>query len=231
MFLWMTIRKRILKVFSAILIVSLVGACGNITSVPTITATATRVSSLTPIIPSITPTASPSLTDTPIATPDFCNSEQWQDKIQILSNDLLTALEPGGPTLFDRILVEQNSAWATFRQNQSGEIRSAGIIFHETAFGSELGTGINPAVLLVTYGVEQNWELPANGDLVSEVDRIRAELHQYESDVILKKIDLSQYPVANGATSVLYRYFDGDLSKLEAWCHTYVQVYGESPLK
>jgi hypothetical protein len=153
------------------------------------------------------------------------------EKIQILSNDLLTALEPGGPTLFDRVLVGQNPAWADFRQNQSGEIRSAGVIFHETAFGPELGTGINPAVLLVTYGVEQNWELPANGDLVSEVDRIRAELHQYESDMILKKIDLSQYPVANGATYVLYHYFNGDLAELQDWCHTYVQVYGESPLQ
>jgi hypothetical protein len=217
--------KQVTIVSSVILIALLVGACGNVTPLPT--ATATTTPTLTPFTPSLTPSAIPSITP----TPDFCNSTQWEKKIQILSNDLLTALQPGGPTLFDRVLVMQNPVWADFRQNQSGEIRGAGVIFHETAFGPELGTGINPAVLLVTYGVEQNWELPANGDLVSEVDRIRAELHQYESDVILKKIDLSQYPVANGATYVLYRYFNGDLSKLESWCHTYVQVYGESPLK
>ena len=227
----MTISKQVLKVFSAILTVSLVGACGNINSVPTVTATATRASSLTPIIPSITPTASPSLPDIPIATPDFCNSAQWQDKIQILSNDLLTALEPGGPTLFDRILVGQNSAWPTFGRIKSAEIRSAGVIFHETAFGPELGTGINPAIILVTYGVERNWEPPANGDLVSEVEGIRAALFQYRSDLVHGQVELNQYPVANGATYVLYRYFNGDLSRLEDWCHTYVQVYGESPLK
>jgi hypothetical protein len=217
--------KRMLKPSVLLSSIVILMACSVVTPLPTVTVTTTP--SLTPFIPSITPSAIPSIT----STPDFCNSAQWGEKIQILSNDLFTALEPGGPTLFDSILVGQNPAWADFRQNQSGEIRSAGIIFHETAFGPELGTGVNPAVLLVTYGVEQNWELPANGDLVSEVDRIRAELHQYESDVILEKIDLSQYPVANGATYVLYRYFVGDLSKLGAWCHIYVQIYGQSPLK
>jgi hypothetical protein len=120
MLLLMTIRKRVLKVVSVILILSLMGACGNITPLPTVTATTTP--SVTPFTLSVTPSGVPSITP----TPDFCNSAQWGEKIQILSNDLLTALEPGGPTLFDRILVEQNPAWADFRQNQSDEIRSAG---------------------------------------------------------------------------------------------------------
>jgi hypothetical protein len=149
-----------------------------------------------------------------------------------LSQDLFTALEPGGPQVFDRILVEKNPAWANFRQDHHGEMRSAGIVFHETAFGPELGTGVNPAVLLVTYGVERNWELPTNGDLVSAVDHIRAVLREHESDLILGKVDLNQYPlVGNGATYALYRYFNGDLSRLEDWCHTYVQVYQQSPLQ
>ena len=230
MLLSMTISKRILILSTIILTAIQLTACGIATPMPTITATATIAPSLTPFIPSITPTTTPTNTITP--TPDFCDQSQWQDKIQVLSNDLLAALEPGGPVDFDRILAEQDSAWADFRQSDHGEIRSAGIIFHETAFGPELGTGVNPAVILVTYGVERNWELPANGDLVSEVDRIRAVLHQHELDWILGKVDQSQYPmVANGATYVLYRYFDGDLSMLEAWCRTYVRVYDESPLK
>ena len=151
----------------------------------------------------------------------------------MLSNDLLTALRPGGSTVFDRILVKQNPNWVDFGQEVEGEgFWTAGQIFASFAWGDDLGTGVNPAVILVTYGVERNWELPANGDLVSEVDRIRAVLRQHESDWILGKVDQSQYSmVANGATYVLYRYFDGDLSKLEAWCHTYVQVYDESPLR
>jgi hypothetical protein len=218
--------KCLLLISFVVLIVSFLVACGIAMPVPTVTAT--TILTLTKATPSITPSPVPTITP----TPDFCNSAQWQDKVQVLSNDLLTALEPGGPSVFDRILAEQNPAWADFRQYDHDEIRSAGVIFHETAFGPELGTGINPAVILVTYGVERNWELPANGDLVSEVDRIRAVLRQYESDLILGKVDLSQYPtMANGATYVLYRYFGGDLSKLEDWCRTYVQIYHESPLK
>lgn len=152
--------------------------------------------------------------------------------MRILSDNQFSALEPGGPRVFDQILVEQNPAWADFQQEVNGEIRSAGVTFHETAFGPELGTGVNPAVLLVTYGVEKNWELPANGDLRSEVDNIRAVLHQHHVDWISGKVDQTQYPtVANAATYALYRYFNGDVSKLEIWCCAYVQVYGESPLK
>jgi hypothetical protein len=223
----MTKIKRLIVSFMILSAVLLV-ACGIATPMPTVTTTATLVPSVTPFIPSITPTPIPTIT----STPDVCNIAQGQDKIQVMSQDLFTALEPGGPTVFDRILAEQDPAWADLRQSDHGEIRSAGIIFHETAFGPELGTGVNPAVLLVTYGVDWNWELPANGDLVSEADRIRAALHRHESDWILGKVDQSQYPpIANAATYALYRYFNGDLSKLEAWCRTYVQVYDVSPLK
>lgn len=211
-------------------------ACGVATPAPIITTrTLTAIPSSTPtIIPSSTPSFVPSMTLT-IAftpTPDYCDSALWQDKIQVISQDRFTALEPEGPTVYDRILVEQNPAWADFRQNDNGEIRSAGIIFHETAFGPELGTGVNPAVILVTYGVDRNWELPATGDLVSEVDYIRAVLHQRENYWILGTIDRSQYPMMpNAATYALYHYFGADLNKLEDWCHTYVQVFNESPIK
>ena len=151
-----------------------------------------------------------------------------------MSQDAFAALGPG-PTVYDRILVEQNPAWADFHQFNRSEIRSAGVIFHEIAFGPaspELGEGVSPAVLLVTYGVDKKWKLPANGDLASEVDYIRAVLRQRERYWILGTIDQSQYPtIANAATYALYHYFGGDLSKLEDWCHTYVQVYSESPLK
>jgi hypothetical protein len=80
--------------------------------------------------------------------------------------------------------------------------------------------------------MEQNWALPANGDLITEVDSIRAVLYQRENYWILGTVDRSLYPmVANAATYALYHYFGGDLSKLEDWCRTYVQIYAESPLK
>lgn len=211
-------------------------SCGAATPVSiTVRVASTTMPSTTPsMIPSLTPSIVPSATPAIEFTsaPDFCDSAQWQDKIQVISQDRFTALGPGGPTVYDRILVEQNPAWADFLQIDNGEIRSAGVIFHETSSGPELGTGLSPAVILVTYGVDRNWELPANGDLVSEVDYIRAVLHQRENYWILGTIDQSQYPmVPNAATYALYHYFGGDLSKLEDWCHTFVRVFKESPLK
>ena len=96
-------------------------ACGVASTVPTVTAT--TLPSLTLITPSISPTITPSLipTITPTLTPtitftsmpDFCNSALWQEKIQIVSQSVFTALGPG-PTVYDRILVEQNPAWLIF---------------------------------------------------------------------------------------------------------------------
>lgn len=207
-----------------IVTIILLAACGVVTSELPVIHTATMVPSTKPSTPS------PFLIATP--TPDFCNIMQDQDEIEVMSGLLFTALEPGGPQMFDRILVQQNPLWSDFRQEDQGEMRSAGIIFHETSFGPEWGTGVNPAVILVTYGVDRNWELPINGDLVSDVENIRAILRQHETDWIIGKVDYSQYPMlVNGATYTLYRYFNADLSKLETWCRTYVQVYGESPLQ
>ena len=56
-------------------------------------------------------------------------------------------------------------------------------------------------------------------------------LHEHELEWILGQVDQSQYAVENAATYALYRYFNGDVSKLEDWCRTYVQIYQESPLK
>lgn len=236
----MKTSNRISSLLMTFTIAVELAACGVATPTPIITTiTLTTIPSPTPrIIPSSTPSYVPSMTPTIAFTPtpaDICNSALWQDKIQVISQDRFTALEPGGPTEYDRILVEQNPAWADFRQIDSGEIRSAGVIFHEIAFGPpspELGEGVSPAVLLVTYGVDKNWELPPNGDLAAEVDYIRAVLHQRENYWILGTVAQSQYPmVANAATYALYHYFGGDLSKLESWCRAYVRVFNESPIK
>ena len=235
----MTISKRVLTLLliSILTIFQLTG-CGAttpaqitvpVTSTAPLTPTPSRIPSPTP---SFIPSATPTIAFTP--TPDVCNSALWHDKIQVISQDRFTAMGPG-PTVYDRILVEQNPAWADFRQYNRGEVRSAGVIFHEIAFGPpspELGEGVNPAVLLVTYGVDKNWQLPANSDLASEVDYIRAVLRQRENYWILGTIDQSQYPMlSNAATYAMYHYFGGDLSKLEDWCLTFVRVFNESPLK
>ena len=231
--------KKTSLIFYTILVVALLTACGVAPPTPS---TLLLISSTTPSItpspvpsltPPVTPSSIPSVTSTITftSTPDPCSFAQ-QEKIQVIVPWLFTALEPGNPPQFDRILIERNPAWADFHQYDHGEIRSAGVIFHEIAFGPELGTGVSPAVLLVTYGLDKNWELPVNGDLVSEVDYIRAALHQRENYWILGTVDRDQYPMmGNAATYALYHYFSGDWSRLEDWCQTYVQVFNESPLK
>ena len=191
----------------------------------TVVSTFSITSTNTPLpIPTVTSTISP--------TPDFCTPAYWQeDGVYVLSTDLFGAIRPGVPIL-DRILITQNSAWADFRQEDHDELRSAGKIFHETSFGPEMGMGVNPAVVLVTYGVTYDWELPKYGDLVSRVEQIRDSLYQHESEWFLGEVDQSQYPpIANGATYALFRFFDGNKNLLETWCRTYLEIYGEPPFK
>ena len=185
------------------------------------------------VSPTSTPFPLPTLTSNISPTPDICDPTQWQgNEIYLLSTNLFGALHPGGPNTFIRILIDKNPAWADFQQEDHGQMRAAGVIFHESSFGPEMGMGANPAVVLVVYGVNNNWALPVNGDLVSAVYQIRDSLYHDEAEWGFGDIDQSQYPpIANGATYALYRYFDGNKNQLETWCRTYLEVYGESPLK
>ncbi|NPA72219.1 MAG: hypothetical protein GXO35_05245 [Gammaproteobacteria bacterium] len=158
----------------------------------------------------------------------------WEKtEIYVLSWDLFDTLRPGGPRTFDRILVERNPAWAEFRQEVEGAgLWTAGQIFSSFAWGYELGTGINPAVILVTYGVAYDWALPPDGDLASRVDAIREDLYQAHLEWFLGRVDRTRYPgITNGPTYALYRFFQGDLHKLEVWCRTFVEVYGIWPVE
>ena len=192
---------------------------------PTTSATETSV----PPLPTSTTTNTSVPTFT--STPDVCSAAGWKDEILVLSSELFTALEPGGPPTFDEILIAQNPDWAGFRQQVTNELWTAGVIFHEISFGPELGTGVNPAVVLITYGVEYDWNLPPEGDLVSKVDLIRGTLYQYELEAVLGKVDWAQYPpITNAATYALYRYYEGDLHKLEVWCRTFERTFGIPPM-
>ncbi len=176
-----------------------------------------------------TETAAPS----PSPTPDLCSPALWEKTgIYVLSWDLFDALRPGGPRTFDRILAGKNPAWAEFRQKVRGKERTAGVIFHEVSAGKVWGTGVNPAVVLVTYGVAYDWALPPDGDLASRVDAIREALYQAHLEWFIGRVDRTRYPgIANGPTYALYRFFQGDLHKLEVWCRTFVEVYGIWPVE
>jgi hypothetical protein len=198
----------------------------SLESTHTVFSTSNITSSNTPFpIPTVTSTISP--------TPDFCYPAHWQeDGIYVLSTDQFGAFRPGGPSTFNHILIGLNSAWADFRQEDHDELRSAGVIFHESSFGPKMGMGVNPAVVLVTYGVEYDWQLPEYGNLVSRVEQIRDSLYKHEVEWNFGEVDQSQYPrIANGATYALFRFFDGNKNLLETWCRTYFEIYGEPPVK
>jgi len=184
------------------------------------------------VSPTSTPFPLPTLTSNISPTPDICDPTQWQgNEIYLLSTNLFGAMQPGGPDTYTRILIDKNPAWANFQQEDHGEMRAAGKIFHESSFGPKMGMGANPAVVLVSYGVKYDWELPKYGNLVSRVQQIRNSLYQRESDWNFGEVDQSLYPpIANGATYALFRFFDGNQEDLEKWCRTYVDVFGESPL-
>ena len=224
------------------------GGSGALTSASSTLATLTTSppASLVSSGPALTPTlalaataiptvaATETATPSPSPTPDLCSPALWEKtEIYVLSWDLFDALRPGGPRTFDRILVERNPAWAEFRQEIEGEgLWTAGQIFSSFAWGYELGTGVNPAVILVTYGVAHDWALPPNGDLASRVDAIREALYQAHLEWFLGRVDRTRYPgIANGPTYALYRFFQGDLHKLEVWCRTFVEVYGIWPVE
>jgi len=156
-----------------------------------------------------------------------------EETLNIITTDLFDAIGPGGPNTFDRILIDKNPAWADYRQkieDMDGEVWTAGQIFDSFAWGYELGTGVNPAVILVTYGIEYDWELPNEGDLSVMVDQIRGSLYQYELEWVLAKVDRSQYPhIDNGATYALYRYFNEDQQKLDEWSPVFLSIFNISP--
>ena len=179
----------------------------------------------TPLYVTTTPTILPA------PDPDLCSAEHWEENfIYALSPRQFGALSPGGPSTFDQILADQNPAWADFEQLHQGELRSAGKIFHEASLGPDMGQGVNPAVVLVTYGLEYDWELPQDGDIVSKVEYLRDVLYQHEIEWFMGIVGPSEYPgIYNGATYALFRVFDDDAGKLETWCRTYLSVYGELP--
>ena len=204
------------------------------TSSPEATLTPTILIKNTPFI-TITPINTPPLTVTSIISPtsNACNPSQWQGEgIYILSLSQFEGSDPGGPNAINQILISQNPVWGDFQQYDHGEMRTAGKIFHESAWGPNMGEGVSPTILLITYGVELDWELPPYGALVARVVLMRNLIYQYKSEWYRGEVDQSKYPpIKNSASYALFRYFDGDQEILEKWCRTYIDVFGESPLE
>jgi hypothetical protein len=211
-------------------------------TLPTLAAlSATPYASLAPITPSPMPSststpAPPTVTATLVQQPtlDMCSRSQWRNGIFILSDLQFGSLEIGraAKVSYNRTLIEKNPAWEGFTQYDEDlqhTWEEAGDIFLGKKF-IQVGEGVAPGVLLITYGIEYNWEPPENGDLIVRVVYTRDLLWAYFISWWKGNVDKSLYPpIDNAATYALYRYFDGDMDKLEQWCSTFVEVFKEIP--
>ncbi|MDL1912368.1 hypothetical protein FBQ81_17025 [Chloroflexi bacterium CFX6] len=232
--------KRELTVFTIILITSLAGACGSISATPTDLATTT--SSPPPPILSITPSPTPSAIPlptnsyTPSPEPDIapnCKIANEEGQLHLLSDQEFRDLRTDEGIL-DQALAAHYPEWATYTQMVSWSTQpiKLGEIVKEASFNIELNLQINPTVTLVTLGESLDWQLPATADLFSESREVSMELSRlsfaWENpfDDSLRR----QYPeVANSGTYALYAFFDYNLDRLQRWCNTYQQLFGNSP--
>ena len=214
-------------------IVLLLGACGIVTPLPTVTAT--RIPSLTFPSPSITPfpvnTATQTATVTPLpsSTPYSCEFT-WDVPWIILDDDTFRSFGSTTSVEIDEQLIQRNPQWQNFRQTVITDSWTAGVVFAQ-GYGAPGEYGVNPIVLMVTIGMELDWQVPPDGDLYGRVVETGKTLFAYSLEYHDQEDVREAYPqIGNAATYALYRYFNGDLSKLEIWCRTYVRVYNESPL-
>ncbi len=196
---------------------------------PTSTRVPTKTIHHTPS-PSSSPTSISTLTPTP-----SCLTNIHGSKLFILHDSVLYRGGVQGEHL-DRALEVRFPEWTTFTQIPywNDKPLSAGEIIDEASFAEEFQ--INPAITLVTLGVEFNWMLPSNGDLFTIARETAKNLNGYYWDYAFDDIDdqtqiKNSYPgIENAATYAIYAYFDNDKEKLVEWCETYIELFNQSPL-
>jgi hypothetical protein len=240
MLVWMIVFKRVLIVLSVILIVSLVGACGNSTLAPSVTATITSSPPLfvPSITPSRTPLAIPLPTNTYTASPEpdiapNCRITNEGGQLYLLSDAEFHDLGTLEREL-DQALARHYPEWASYTQTVSWSTQPAklGEIIVAASLDEYSNLQINPAVTLVTLGDSLDWQLPSNTDLYLKSQEISTELNRLSFDWEDPQNESlrSQYPaVANSGTYAFYAYFNHNLDGLQSWCNTYHQLFAAPP--
>ena len=238
MLLRMTIQKRVLMVFSVILIAISLGACGVATPAPNVTATATIVPSITPSTPSITPSPIPLPTTTYTASPELdiapnCKIANEEGQLYLLNDHEFRDLSTTDGKL-DRALAAHYPEWANYTQMVpwSTQPVKLGEIIVSASLDEEANLQINAAVTLVTLGDRLDWQLPSNTDLYLKTQEISTELNRlsFDWDSPQNESLRSQYPeVSNSGTYALYIFYNSKLDRLQRWCNTYQKLFGTPP--
>lgn len=218
----------------SLLLVSL-AACGV---TPMSTTIATTTPSLTPIAPSTTAAIMPSPTNIPTASlePDItpnCKIANEAGQLYLLSDQEFRDLRTT-PGKLDQVLTNNYPEWANYTQMVpwSTQPVKLGEIIASVSHDEESNLQINAAVTLVTLGDSLDWQLPSNTDLYLKAQEISTELNRlsFEWENPFDDSLRRQYPeVANSGTYALYAFFNYNLDRLQTWCNTYQQLFGNSP--
>lgn len=200
----------------------------------TSTTTFTQIMTSAPTLTS-TPELTPTLTITPAPTSLLaCTIFDEEGKLYVLSTDVFFSWGPKDEEI-TQALAADFPEWADFEQTIEGGTQPStiGYLIEVASLWQET-FALNPAVTLVTLGVSLDWQLPPDGDLYSRAIATGERLHSlwFEWTNPENGHIRARHPeLANdGATYALYTFFNQDIEKLQVWCDTYQQLFGDSPL-
>ena len=103
-----------------------------------------------------------------------------ESNVEVLGDDTFHAFGATSGEI-DEQLVLRNPLWQDFRQTVTTEPWTAGDIFVQ-GHGAPGEYGVNPSVLLVTVGMDLEWQLPSDGDLYSRVVEAGKMLYAHYDD-------------------------------------------------
>jgi hypothetical protein len=142
----------------------------------------------------------------------------------IVSDDVLLSAGPR-PREMDQALAAHFPSWSDFRQLKWGEEWTAGGIFDQASYGGS-EYALNPAFLLVSVGMSQNWQPPRDGDLFLRAIQAAKGIFPLYVAFKTEKDVREAYPhIGNAATYALYRYYGENPQRLREWCTTYHTLF------
>ena len=187
--------------------------------------------------PTNTSTPFPTSLDTstsPLSLTQSCMINEQGSNLFILHNDVFSyALVD--EEILDNALSTYYPEWSSYKQKLDwrDELVSPGVIFDDASFAETFQ--LNPAVTLVTVGLQLDWKLPTDSDLFSIARSTGEKLDGLYWDYAFDDVDdqtqiKTEHPeVANAATYSIYAFFEFDQAILEDWCVAYVMLFDESP--